>query len=202
MSLPPSDAGEELVARLEHPPPVLSKAEFVRRYQAHEFGNRSPTWGTLEELVTSGYAGLIHLRNRTAGGATYYDLTPARAAALWSSLPNGSWYASAMAPTAETLIQGEVQQAVMGCGRCGLDLYYSTVVKPMRAALAEEAAQVWGVTALLLLRRYLCFNSLEWLGELVRRYPEHVIEFSTYRRPWGTLYPRYNTVFWEVRGGY
>lgn len=192
-------------SNIEHPSPVLSKADFARRFAAGEFGNRTPTWMTLDEFIVGGYEGLCHLRNRIASGNTHYDLRPDEVRYLWGQMQNpGQWYCAAMIPKdveASLLIQGEVQQTPAWSGRCGLDLYYSQVALPMRQALAKESHQVSGIVALEMLQYYLCPNSMEWMRELLRRYEGHVIEFSTYSKPWGTL-PNYNTIFWEVRGGY
>lgn len=175
-------------------PPVLTKRDFTRRYAAGEFGNASPTWHDPVEFGSQVRPGLFHLRNRVAGGATHYDLPWRTAYSLWLSMedPTG-WYVSGMAPTEGTLIQGEVMTTPRG-----LYLYYTTVAKPMRAALAERAESVEGIIALSLLRFYLCPNSYEWLSVLLERYPGHVVEFSTYDREWGTI-PGFNTVYWEVR---
>lgn len=178
----------------DRPKPVLTKADFVRRYKAGEFGNHSPTWNTVKELAASNYQGLVHLRNRVAGGATYYDLQPNAAMTRWRKMTNPQqFYCSAMAPTSKTLIQGEVQ---LHPG--GMYLFYTTVAKPMRAALATCADGAYGIIAGCILRRLMCVNSWEWLQYLLDAYPDHVIEFSTYATNWGTL-PNYNTVFWEVR---
>jgi hypothetical protein len=117
----------------------------------------------------------------------------------WTSLTDegvdpSTLYVSEMAPTSKTLFQGEVMQG----DRWGLELTYSTVVATMREALREQTRTANGVEALYLLVKYLDCNSFEWLFELFRRYPSHVVEFSTYSVEWGTL-PGYNTVFWEVR---
>lgn len=178
--------------------PVLSKKDFVRRYAAGEFGNASPTWNEIREFTASRYNGLVHLRNRVAGGPTWYDISSDEAETAWYKLLEKGvkpqdLYISAMAPTAKTLFQGEVQQGINH-----LDLYYTTVAKPMREALKSESEQVSGIVATSLLRRYLCPNSYDWLQILLDRYPGHVVELSTYSVEWGTL-PGFNTVFWEVR---
>jgi hypothetical protein len=183
-------------------PPVLTKKDFVRRYAAGEFGNASPTWNTIEEFNRSGYTGLVHLRNRVAGGPTWYDTKAGHVDGLFHSLTYGAEplvkpediYFSGMAPTAATQIQGEVMQSP-----AGLYLYYTRVAKPMRDALREHSAEAVGIMAAHLLRHYLCPNSLEWMHTLLDRYPYHVVEFSTYSTKWGTLAPKFNTVFWEVR---
>lgn len=183
-------------------PPVQTKKDFTRRYRLGEFGNHSPTWETLKEflddyrcvLLSCQLNGLVHLRNRVAGGDTYYNLRPSNAISIWRSVDRPQdWYLSEMAPTDQTLFQGEVMRGIWG-----LELTYTTVAKPMREALQEKTNCVRGIIASSFLRYYLDDNSYDWLEVLLDRYPDHVIEFSTYSICWGTL-PHYNTVFWEVR---
>ncbi len=175
-------------------PPVTSKHNFVGRYMAGEFGNRAPSWNTIKEFKTAKYRGLVHLRNRVAGGPTYYDLRPQAALEKWEWQANPkSWYCSAMAPTLKTLIQGEVQR-----GTAGIEFYYSTMALPMRQALAVSAQTAYGIKALSLLDISVNAISYEWLMLLLERYPDHVVEFSAYGCCWGTV-PGYNAVYWEVR---
>jgi hypothetical protein len=179
--------------------PVLTKRDFVRRFLADEFGNRGPNWNTLNEFLDSGYKGLVHIRNRVAGGPTFYDVRHYNVADKWLWLTGykgydaRDFYLAGMAPTKRTLFQGEVMRSYQG-----LYLYYSTVAKPMRDSLKEGGRDVSGIIAVGLLRHYLCHRSYEWLMELLDRYPNHVVEFSTYGVNWGTV-PGFNTVFWEVR---
>ncbi len=204
------------------PPPVLTKKDFVKRYAAGEFGNASPTWNTWQEVSASNYQGMVHLRNRVAGGPTWYNIpanyvepvlyyvttldhkgTAAKARAYadynyklkYPEKPENIYF-SGMAPTPKTLLQGEVMRDFRDGS---LYLYYSQVKKPMRDALKEKAAEASGIVADHLLRRYLCPNSREWLYVLLDRYPNHVVEFSAYGEKWGTLAPLFNTCFWEVR---
>ena len=183
-------------------PPVLSKADFVRRFLANEFGNRGPTWDSLNDFERSGYTGLVHLRNRVAGGPTWYNIPANQVQAKWLEICHNTtkvvepWniYFAGMAPTERTLIQGEAMESERG-----LALYYSTVRKPMREALAEEAVQEYGLTAILRLQYYLDPSSYDDLRMLLGEYDGHVVEFSTYEVCWGTV-PNRNTVFWEIRG--
>ena len=187
-----------------HPTPIQSidtKAQFVREYQAGRLGNRAPTWQTLEEYLTSSYKGLVHIRNRVAGGPTWYDVPAENVAAGYVRIiaeglvGPGDVYFSGMAPTDKTIFQGEVRQSERH-----LDLYYSTITKPMRASLLEGGRQVHGLEALGILKALMDPSSLDWVQTLLDRYPWHVIEFSTYSVNWGTL--NLPTVIWEVRGGY
>lgn len=180
-------------------PPVLTKADFARRYMAGEFGNRAPSWDTLDDYCRSNYrGGLIHVRNRVAGGSTWYNVRPEDVVATWDLAISKGYtaeqlYLSAMAPTELTTLQGEVWRTVGG-----LELTYSTVKKPMRNALAESQLHTVGITANALLFDHMNDYSYDWLRTLLDRYPDHVVEFSCYGRDWGTV-PGHNTVFWEVR---
>lgn len=192
-------------------PPVLSKADFVRRYQAGEFGNASPTWSNLDAFISMGanlgrkrgwpeftpsreWPERFHLRNRVAGGATHYNLYWSECVSKWNEQKDKKgWYASQMCPHDKGTIQGEVLRTEEG-----LYLYYTSARKPMREALAEGGKEARGIIAVSLLRHYLCPNSYEWLEVLLDRYPDHAVEFTSFEVQWGTLLG-FNTVFWEVR---
>lgn len=179
--------------------PVLSKKDFVERYIQGEFGNHSPTWRSAVEFKQeSDSLGLYHIRNRVAGGKTWYNLTKNYCLIVWRRLlihgyRLGDLYISQMAPTSSTLFQGEVARGIYG-----LDLIYSTQTLPMREALRIDSNYATGIRSLILLRHYLCQRSYDWLMYLLDTYEDHVVEFSVYAQDWGTV-PGYNTVFWEVR---
>lgn len=179
-------------------PPVLTKRDFVRRYEAGEFGNRAITWDSLEDLCKDDYqGGLVHLRCRIPGGPTFYNLHRLEAIHQWTKMAWGErrdYYCSAMAPHNCNLLQGEC----IGTGKDFTMLCTSVLDLPMRDALAKSSSYLYGISALHRLRRAMNDKSWEWYETLVDRYPEHVIEFSTFSKCWGTL-PGYNTVFWEVR---
>jgi len=98
-----------------------------------------------------------------------------------------------MAPHHETILQGEVKRDLWG-----LALTYTTVKQPMRQALSLQTLHANGLRAKLAIEYAMDQPSLDWLDYLLESYPDHVVEFSSFRRPWGTV-PGYNTVFWEVR---
>ena len=178
-------------------PPVLSKADFVRRYQKSEFGNRSPTWDTVLEFLLSGVGAnpnkRFHLRNKVAGGETYYNVDWEFVNWFYRTNDESDYYVSEMAPHHHNLIQGEVALLPE------ITLRYSSAPDvPTREALAIGEKHQSGIIALLTLKYYLCPNSYDWLHVLLERYPGHVVEFSSFSCNWGTL-PHYNTVFWEVR---
>jgi hypothetical protein len=175
--------------------PVLSKRDFCNRFKTGEFGNRGPNWWSLDEFKLSlNTEGLFHLRNRVPGGTTYYDLQYGQLIELWQTMPNRDiFYAAAMAPTANTIIQGEVME-----GPWGLNLTWTTIRKPMREALQHLSNFNTGLLAKYLLQKSMNDLSWQWLQHLLESYPDHVIEFSVYEHCWGTV-SGYNTVFWEIR---
>lgn len=91
------------------------------------------------------------------------------------------------------LLQGEVFRDTFG-----LRLYYSTVKKPMRDALRKYSADVSGIMAVSLLRWAMDPSSYDWFQELLDLYPNHVVEFSSYAKCWGTV-ANCNTIIWECR---
>lgn len=179
-------------------PPVTTKADFIRRYRNGEFGNGPPTWNTIEEFLQSGYKGLIHIRNRVAGGPTWYDV-PAnevwlRFTEICAQHNGASFYFSAMCPTHLTTFQGEVCLNEIG----QYALHYSVVPKPMRQSLEEGGRHCTGLKAKLLISTYMNAVSLSWLEWLLDAYPQHVVEFTCLSRCWGNM-AGYNTLFWECR---
>ena len=181
--------------------PVLTKKDFVKRYQEGEFGNRSPTWDNIGDFLKEPHPldQLIHIRNRVKGGPTWDDVTSYQVEALWRSIVEDGiakpedLYLSYMAPTDKTVIQGELMIT-----ESGLELYYTKIQKPMRRAFRICAETAKGLLAKVILGTYVPDNDQEWLHELlVDRYPGHVVEFSTYSVPFGT--ERKRTVIWEVR---
>lgn len=177
-------------------PPVLTKRDFARRYKHGEFGNASPTWDRLEDVQLRKNA-YYNIRNRVIGGLCVYEIPSHLLKPEWVTAcircGAANLYISEMAPHDKQLIQGEVRRSERY-----FDLRYTTVKKPMRDALREQEYYADGVEAVELLKRDMCPNSWEWLNVLFGRYPDHVVEFTSFSCCWGTL-PRYNTVFWETR---
>lgn len=191
---------EDEVNALENPPPALTKADFVRRYQRGEFGNASPTWNSYSDWrhdwQPDGWEDRpYHIRAMVAGAPTFYNVPGYRVEDAWKQAKKVGvdYYISEMAPTEKTLFQGEVRRSINH-----VDLYYSLLRLPMRDALHRGGRHANGLVAVCLLRSFLCPASYDWLQHLLDRYVGHTVEFSTYEVNWGTL-PGYNTVFWEVR---
>jgi hypothetical protein len=90
--------------------------------------------------------------------------------------------------------QGEIMNTIDG-----IHILYSTVKKPMNISLREEEKMITGLLALNFLKENMSPSSFEDIMELLKLFPEDVIEFSCYDIQLGTLTNR-NTIIWEVRG--
>lgn len=180
--------------------PILSKRQFVAEYEKGTFGNRAPTWNTINEWITGsiGYQ-LFHIRNRVAGGETWYDIPLNKVLPVLASIiTSGKYkesdlYFSAMAPTEKTIFQGEVFRSYRH-----LSLFYSCLPLTMREGLAKDGKQVYGLEAEMLIKHYLDQRSYEHLMWLLDTYDDHVVELSTYSVNWGTV-SGMNTIYWEIR---
>lgn len=173
-----------------------SKADFQRRYLRGEFGNTLQTWDTLEELLASGFKGLVNARRRQAGGKCLTNLDPQALARAWS-LPEApdAYYFNARAPDDRLILQGELSLTVQG-----LTLFYDqTPGLTCRQALSDKVPrQAYRLTAQLLLQQHLSPSSYDDIRELLVEYPDGVVEFSAFDCCVGR-YPGRNHVIWEVR---
>lgn len=195
------------------PAPVLTKTNFVKRYEQGEFGNHSPTWSSYADwFYKVGYprgdlsyqesqTAKYHIRNRVPGAMTWYDVPGSNLFEAWevatAQFEPEQLYISEMCPTELTTIQGEVVYDQVDY----LQLRYSTIAKPMRQALSVEEGEerhAKGIAAEMILRRYMNPRSYGWLRWLLTGYPHHVVEFTCLSRCWGTE-PGHNTLFWECR---
>lgn len=180
-----------------NPPPVRTKADFYRRFHAGEFGNHGPMWATLEEWKKSGYDKPIAIRTMKPGGRCDYDIQKGQVAERTADFILQGWRElnySAMSPHDCNAIQGEICQLPSG-----IHLFASTAVElPMRPALATAGRHWNGATAVAVLRHFMDASSYEWMWHLLDSYPGHVLEFTTFTRPYGVIRGM-NTVWWEVR---
>jgi hypothetical protein len=188
--------------------PVLSKPDMVRRYEAGEFGNGAPTWPDIYSWLRSGPLSgkgptiLANIRNRVAMAYCEYnipsvDVYKKYLVAIDNGVKASDMYVSLMCPNKE-ILQGEVIRREYGEG---INLWYTTVRKPMRDALREQSYYTVGSASKLILEHYLNPRSYEWLMALLDWYPGHTVEFTALDCEWGTV-SGHNALFWEVRYSY
>jgi len=177
-----------------------SKPEFFRFWHEDTFWNKPITWKTMEEAMGSDFGGLVVMRYQGAqkGGQTpfYYDLRladlPARmkTAVEAGHSPEDFNFAEQLGGVT---IHGEIR---MLDGE--LTLFYSEEDKIFREALRSSGKEVSGLKARTVLEKLLCPNDLELLYLALDRYPDHVVEFSGFKKPTGIV-PGSRMVIWEVR---
>ena len=179
--------------------PVLNKRDFVRRFNNMEFGNRMPSWNTFAEFsreATYKAGSLFHVRNRVTGGPTWYNVKRADVEKTYRNAIEltqaDTFYFSQMAPTAKTLLQGEVMRTEKG-----LYLYCSFLPKTMREALATAAFEFRGLAAKEVMLQNMDAGSWDWINTLLDVYEDHVVEFSSYSVKCGVLHRK--LIVWECR---
>lgn len=176
---------------------LTTKASSYELYLRGIFGNKLRTWESYETLFESNYAGTVTMRYK-GGGARFtnyeteigdiHDITRE-----WkeqgADISKISFNESA--PDSDLILQGEVKIDIYG-----FNLFYCTEPIKMRPAM-WKAKTAEALEARLILEHYLDGSSMDNVKDLLAKYDEHVVEFSTYSRPIGNL--KRNTIIWEVR---
>lgn len=188
-------------------PPVLNKSDMVKRWVAGEFGNSIKCWDSwdayVEDVGREKWASEspVALRYKDPGAPfCRYDLTFEDAVEQVRDWEEDYkhfdiskvWVNDSNNPDRYLRLQGEVARS-----HRGLELRWSPLKKKMRHALAEDERNAVGMQAQAILREHLDPVAYDWLEVLLERYPDHVVEFSTWSVPFGVL--GWNTVFWECR---
>lgn len=187
-------------------PPIITKKQNYRLFQARAFGNKLRDWRTLAEWKDSGYTGRTSLRTLMAGnGRCNYNLWPLEMIGMRNHylrcgiLPENIVIGE-MAPNSAIAVQGEYYNGVFehdGEIHAG-ELLYSTVQKPMREALRTLSDTIHGLTARHALQSRMTASSWADFEVLLEQYPDHVLEVSVYDRCLGNI-PGRNAIVWEVR---
>jgi hypothetical protein len=175
---------------------IENKLQMYELYEKGDFGNKFPCWNNLEDYLASGYEEPVALRHKTNGLSGFFlpNLTKeeVKKKIEFMALGRNEIHITACAPDELRTIQGEVVN-----NENGTELFYSYLKKPMRQALKEGGIIATGLRAISLIAQHFDINSYENLIDLFQKYPEHVVEFTCFRRSVGEL--RWNTVVWEVR---
>lgn len=181
---------------------ISNKKDFVSRYVAGEFGNRTRSWPRVIDFLndpeghgTSGWNGprKFHLRSKRYSDKSYYDLTVNQLVQTIPRLSNvKSYYVSEMVNHSYNTIQGELQ-TINGV----LHLSYSLAKGINMRQAMQRPQRSTGILALGVLKYWLKPSDFDWLQELRQRYVGHVIEFGCFSNKVGVL--QTNMIIWEVR---
>jgi hypothetical protein len=179
--------------------PVTHKRQMYDLLSSGAFGNTIPQFSSVREWLDSGDAvryPFWGVRTKTPGG-------PCRLNCPWEEVAETVYSYQPHLPNISVMISsvgrvtfmGEVQEGLGGLEVYGVE--YPPKVHDWRPSMRTPT--YWkGIEAKLLLRRHLNSNSLSDLEALIERYPNHVYEFSTMDRCFGTV-PGRNAVVWECR---
>jgi hypothetical protein len=172
---------------------LRNKAQYYAAQACGECGNSMRVWTTAQELLSSGYTGLVGVRCVGRPGLPYlHHLTVQEAVRQAGDLSCEFRFQEASQD--EFIIgQGEVMHTWRG-----YHLLLSRACAPMRVALAQERRVFDGLSALVALRELFWPSSMADLEDMFLHYPDHVIEFTAYSICVGHLKGR-NVCLWEVR---
>jgi hypothetical protein len=172
---------------------ITTKSEMYRLLYGGRFGNYPRAWESLEAVLASGYGGHVSIRSlQTSNPVKLYHVPAAELSARVAALPpahrDAGLVFSESPDDSKRTIQGEWD---------GFSLTYSFFKAPMRLAFERELLHAEGPRARWLLKHYLDAADYEWLDDLIRDFPGHVVEFSGFSCRVGTH--RRRCIFWEVR---
>lgn len=176
---------------------ILNKIDALELYKKGYFGNKPRCW-SVRDYLQSGFLGKVGLRTKIEGGGPWaYDVEPENVALIiknWRELGvrEEQIHVSEMAPHQFSTISGEVALSIRH-----YDLFFSRFKLPVREALRKAPEHAFGLTALLILKRFFDEISFSNLQKLFDNYPDSVIEFSCFEIGVGEW--KANTIFWEVR---
>ena len=178
---------------------IDSKNKSFELYQTGLFGNKLRSWDSVQEYKESGHVGTVTVRYKGNSSSPFckYNIKSSDADSVIKSIISSGAKEELIvlnesAPDEKLLIQGELTK-----DSGGYSLFYSCEQGKMRDCM-KFGIQIYGLSAKLLLMKYMNANSYADVMELIDSYPDHVIEFSTYDQCLGSCHGR-NTIIWEVR---
>ena len=178
---------------------IRNKKDFYELYKKRAFGNRALAWDSLEELNSSDHTGDICIRGIGMPREWVKYNVPRKNTQIeieilkQKKFPIEKLRFNEAMPDHNLLIQGEIRLS-----HSHIDLTYTTLKKPMNQGLKEEELHTNGLQAIHILKSNFYPSSYADLQVLLEKYPNSVIEFSTYSCQVGEI-PGRNTVIWEVR---
>lgn len=188
-------------------PSLLTKPEGLALWEQGYLGPKWSTWHTYEELMRSGFRGLVAIRyaDPVGNGPCIYNVPLNEVQDRLEQLVAEGWkrelcyFNSSENPDSAIILQGEWYNGpYRDDGETRHDfLLYSRYKAKMRIALQEAPLTAHGLQSSMLLRAAMTPSSWEDFQILRERHPHHVFELSI----WDSriLGAGRNTMVWEVR---
>lgn len=176
---------------------LRTKREMYAAWFAGRLGNRPRVWLSLEDLLDSEYRGTVWVRDGEKVGSPLL-ISEVPVAGLQEALCQRGGLGKSLIfgetlPDEHRTIQGEVMR-VPG----GVYFRWTDVKASLREAFAIRQYHSVGLSAKLLLERYLDPASYDDLMDLLDDFQDHVVELTAFDIGVGEN-PTRNTIFWEVR---
>lgn len=182
---------------------IDTKTKMYKLLRAGKLGNIFRVFSSVEEVKKSGLKKVaVRYADRSATGKYFFEVTSVENIdkTVESLVRRGAnreyllFNEGDFGIMDKMTIQGEV-------GEVGgnFELAYSQIPGiTNREARIRGYIRAVGLKARLMLKYYMWWDDYEWILNLLDKYPEHIIEFTTYSVPVGGI-PNRNTVIWEVR---
>lgn len=180
---------------------ITSKLQSVALFKQGFFGNKVQQWDTYNQLMKSEYAGKVTIRQKKRAyggrGVSIFGVQKQAVRRQIEALRRRNvsedtlYFNEALEPK-YVVLQGELMRTERG-----LYLYGSTEQDHMHLSLQKNPLHLLGLECIMLLKRFVCERGLECIMELLERFKDHVVEFTSCSKSWGDL--GWRTVIWEVR---
>jgi len=183
--------------------PVTTKSDMYRRLAAGEFGNMIPQYFNVHDWIESGDAdryAMWGVRSQIPGGPCRLNCPTADVMGTAYSF-HCPFNISCMVDKVATVTAWlEVWDSPTGLVVEGIEYPDTAGGWTWRNSMPDPTKRKkWeGISARMVMKRHLNENSLEDVWELVEKFPDHVSEFSTLERWFGTV-PNRNHIVWECR---
>jgi hypothetical protein len=187
------------------PMQIRSKRQFFALWEAGLLGNRTSIWRDPQEA----YRVAFEQRNLVDVGFREIRKAGSTGAGAWCKATRGAFWETVHVwralgrqfimddgvPNEKQTLMGEIVRTERG-----LEGFITLATPlPMRPAMAAGLMKHRSyLETRLLLEQYMDPSSRDDLDSILEMYPDHVVEFSCFSVNVG-IFPRRNTMFWEVR---
>lgn len=182
---------------------IKTKTKMYQLLRQGEFGNIFKNYTSVKEVMNSDLKQIsVRYSDRSKSGTTFFEVTTKDKLreVIQKFVRRGADPAKICFNNGDFSLQDKIVIQGELCNIDGmLELAFSTRAGiTLREAVNRGLKRTNGLAVKLMLQHYMWPSDYDWIFELLDQYPDHVIEFSTFSIPVGTIRNRC-TVIWEVR---
>lgn len=174
---------------------ILNKNDMYRLLKCGRLGNTMRMWDSVDDVLKSGYTGIVSLRSMVVGSPIkLYNVPVEELSQVFHQyrLPPTTVILENPAKDNQRVFQGEVCR-----GLNGLYLIHTTNQGPLRTALEAGHDMASGLIAKMTMQHFVDPYGYDWIDLLLDDFEDCVIEFTTFANNLGMFNTR--TIIWEVR---